>query len=36
MMDIYMILILSGMFGIFVAFLAWCSQIVDKAGGESK
>lgn len=36
MTDIYMILILAGIFGMFFAFTAWCSHIVDESGGESK
>lgn len=35
MMDFLMILMLAGVFGIFLLFLMWCGHVVD-GGGEGR
>lgn len=34
MMDVYMILMLAGTFGLFYGFAAWCNRVIDGAGGD--
>jgi len=34
MLDVYMILLLGGMFALFTGFMIWCDRVARDAGGE--
>lgn len=36
MRDVWMILILAGMFALFYGFMAWCGRVVDEGEGVQK
>lgn len=36
MMDMYMVAMLTAIFGLFYWFASWCERVVDDQGGEGR
>lgn len=35
MIDLYMLLMLAGLFGLFYGFIVWCGRVIDEGGDRS-